>query len=190
MPAELKNRAKMLRAKRYAAACHEAAHAVICLHVGQTFKCIRLREEPRWTRGSITAKSLGQLIPTDETVYRSAALKEVQVALAGLAFEKLLRPHLTFFLLSAFAQAAGDYEDAMEWCRYFLPTGATSTDVDKVIFKQLYPAVRKLVLAKWGKIAAVGDVLARCGELNQEQVEAILEPKRKAAKAGWQSRYC
>ena|ERR1700730_17193337 len=37
-PARLKDRRKMLEDKRYAAACHEAAHAVICLRLNQTFK--------------------------------------------------------------------------------------------------------------------------------------------------------
>ena len=96
----------------------------------------------------------------------------------------MLRPHLTLTVLCVFAQAANDYKGALEWCRYFLKRDASSADVDKIIFKQLYPRVRKQVLEQWSDIAAVGDQLARCSELNQEEVEAILALKQKAAKAG------
>lgn len=184
VPTELKNRAKMLRDKRYAVACHEAAHAVICLYLGQNFDCIRLREEPRLTPLGVEGISLGQFIPIDENVRPHEALKEASVDLAGLAFEKLLRPHRTLTVLCLFAQAANDYKGAMEWCRYSLQTVSASADVERFLFKQLFPLVRKQVLEKWSDIAAVGERLARFGKLNQAEVESILARQQKAAKAG------
>jgi hypothetical protein len=90
------------------AACHEAAHALVSLAVGLTFKCIRLGEETRDVpplaklSGSASAISRGQYVPTDEKIYRDGVLAEAKINLGGVVFEKLRCPWKTYFELESF----------------------------------------------------------------------------------------
>jgi hypothetical protein len=170
----------MLADKRYAAACHEAAHAVICLRLNQTFKCIRLREEarekPKHLVGTGTMVSLGQFIPTEEPVDWNDAFTEAQIDLAGLAFEKVLRPHHSYAFLCLFGGPANDYQNAMKMCRWGMYNNKDSKQVELYMFKHLLPHVRKQVIESWNNIVVVGDLLAKRGELTQvEVVTTIVE---------------
>lgn len=116
-------------------------------------------------------------MPTDETVYRNGAATIAQISLAGLAFEKLLRPWKPYWELSLCGDPAGDYKNAMEWSRYALYNGGDSLAVERWIFKYLLPQVRKLIAEHWSDIAAVGELLALRGELSQAEVEVALANK-------------
>jgi len=176
----------MLKDKRYHSACHEAAHAVVCLQVNQTFKCIRLREEIRETNywGNGIVKSLGRMIPTDETIYRNDAWREAWVSVAGIVFEKLLRPHHSYAFMALFGAALNDYKDAVEWQRYSLYNTEDDREVERILFKYTLPPVRRLVIEHWNDIANIGTLLAQRGELSQTEVEAAMLTKREAANAG------
>jgi len=170
-------RNKMFKDERYHAACHEAAHAVACLLLGQGFDRIQLQDQPRMVHG-IPGVSMGQFIPTSEKVYGyEGRCVEAQISLAGLAFEKLLRPSLTWFAL-ALGQCRGDFDQALEWTRRALDN---SREAEPFMLRVLLPPVREVLVSHWGAIAEIGRVLAERGKLSQPEVVAILEdvrPKR------------
>jgi hypothetical protein len=179
---KLKNRRKMLSDRRYQTACHEAAHAVVSLLLEIPFKCIQLKEEPREVLGR-PATSLGQLVPIDAPIYRRDALSDAQVSLAGLAFEKLLRPHNSYFLFFL-TSCNSDSLRAMGMCGYHLGrVGAADDtegerDIESFMFKHLFPPVRKMVIEHWDEIVAVGDELAERGELSQREVRKVFAAKK------------
>jgi len=163
----------------------------VCLAVGSTFKCIRLREEPRKmpllfemlgaTGGAISG---GQFVPTDEKVYRNGALAEAKIFLAGLAFEKLLRPNRTYFEIAT-STCDADFRGADEWCRYHV-TGRPRRTEKKLsrderlevsrTYNRALRETRRLVSERWDDVVRVGDALAQRRELTQAEVEQIISP--------------
>jgi hypothetical protein len=159
------------------AACHEAAHAIVSLALGKTFKCIRLREE---TRDATSAVSAGRCVPTDEIVYSDGALAEAKVALAGLAFEKLRRPRKTLFELSL-SSCNSDSKHGEYWCRYHVTGRPSQGDLsgdEKIELAKVYNRAlretRRLVRDQWDSIIRVGQALAERRELSQAEVEELL----------------
>jgi hypothetical protein len=168
------------------AACHEAAHAIVSLALGKTFKCIRLREETRdvpdsaKALGATSAVGAGRCVPTDEIVYAGGALAEAKVALAGLAFEKLRRPWKTLFELSL-SSCNSDSEHGEDWCRYHVTGRPSQGDLsgdEKLELARVYNRAlretRRLVRDQWDSIIRVGQALAERRELSQAEVEELL----------------
>ena len=175
----------MLSDRRYQAACHEAAHAVVSLLLGMPFKSIRLKEEPREPIFGHPVTSLGQIVPVDVPIYRrSDALTDAQVTLAGLAFEKLLRPHHNYYFLCCMSYPARDFTSAMNMCHLALGRGDAldgterEREIERYMFKHLLPPVRTLVIEHWDDIVAVGDQLAERGKLSQREVRKVFAAKK------------
>lgn len=168
----------MLKDMRYHAACHEAAHAVICLRENMTFKCIRLCDETiESPNGLGQARRHGQFLPTEERLSRATALSETKIYLAGIAFEKLLRPHYSYAAVCVFGYAASDFHKAMEECGYGLYNCDDHKETERFMFKHLYPPVRALVIEHWASIVAVGNALTERGELRQADVMNVIRAK-------------
>jgi hypothetical protein len=168
----------MLVDKHYHAACHEAAHAVVCLLLHQTFKRIRICEEeipieerPEHLKNEPAFTRLGRFVPTDEPAFDRGA-NEAVIALAGLTFEKLLRPYHSYTFLCCFGHARSDYGGAMQWGQRMLYGCKDSNIVESHLFKYLLPDVRRMVIENWSDIAAIGELLLQRGELSQAEVEA------------------
>jgi hypothetical protein len=170
--------------------CHEGSHAVVCLALGSSFECIRLRDEvreiPAWAQmmGATRVTSRGQFVPTDERVDRYGALVEAKIFLAGLAFEKLRCPKKTYFELSL-STCYTDCDKAEEWCEYHV-IGAPRSDAklcddDRLEVSRTYALAlqetRRLVCGRWDDIFLVGKALAERRELSQCHVELILSSK-------------
>jgi len=167
-------------------ACHEAAHAVVCLAMGWGFKCIRLatqeRDDRSWLGIRVEVESVGQTVPTDERIYGDDALKDVKISLAGIAFEKLRCPSMSYLLLLMECLTASDYDNALKMYAYW-KTGSPEPPMEvkamaelweREIFRDLLPEVRRLVAARWGAILRIGNALAERGELSQPEVEKLL----------------
>ena len=179
----LKNRKRMLKEPRYHYACHEAAHAIVCLEEDLNFECIRLcDEETNSPNGLGPATRHGQFVPTNESMTRQTAFSETRINLAGVAFEKLLRPHHSYAVICVFGKGASDWHGAMESCEFGLYDKSKGNEIERFMFKHLYPPVRALVAERWSDIATVGDALAQCGKLNQAEVIHVLSGKRPKAR--------
>lgn len=173
----------MLKEDRYHYACHEAAHAVVCLREKMTFQCIRLcNERIESPNGLGPAQRHGQFVPTDDSLTRATALSETKISLAGIAFEKLLRPHYSYAALCVLGQAASDFHNAMDTTQYGLYDNDNRREIERFIFKHLYPPVRALVIEDWPSIAAVGDALQQRGQLNQAEVVNVMHRVKSRAR--------
>lgn len=62
----------------------------------------------------------------------------------------------------------------MESCGFGLYGNSDQNEIDRFMFKHLYPPVRAVVAERWSDIAAVGDVLVQRGKLNQDEVIQLL----------------
>lgn len=184
MKKNLELRRRMLADERLAQACHESSHALAMLRLGVGFKTVMLCDEE--VRGGnyallnargITVKRVGCVVPTDEVVRRGEEWREAQTLMAGLAFEKILRPGARYSSLCMFGPCESDYRKGMEWVSLALydDTHHTGADVERVLFRELLPPARKLVVEDWCYIAAVGKLLAAHGQLSQSEVEAVLD---------------
>lgn len=163
-------------------ACHESAHAVVCLELGLQFKYIRLSEI-----ATPSSRSFGHLQPPDK-IFREDALRQAVCCLAGIAFEKLARPHWTHAQIYRKACSV-DETLAREYCEFFIagkPQDRPTTDdilrkiqqhVFRLIYRQALRTARQIVKDRWSDIVLVGKILAKRGELTQAEVEAILVDK-------------
>jgi hypothetical protein len=181
---------KRKKPAEHKSAYHEAAHAVVCLTLGQTFKCIRLRLEarpaPRWNPEA-RAESRGQFVPTDETIYQSGAATEALINLAGIVFEKTWHPRKTW--LQVHLEQDTDARIAAKMCRYYitgdLSNGNGITRAQQIecssLQQRLTREAGKIIRERWDDIERVGTVLAERGELTQIQVEGIIGAAHKTA---------
>ena len=146
------------------------------------FICVHLRRQTvvnKLTNGSIT--SGGQLVVDTSEMLRGyeAHWDEAIIDLAGLAFEKILRPKLSILALLIMGDAVNDYADALRLVRSSLRL----LRPEQYMLREWFPAALKIVRSEWAAIMKVGNALHACGQLTQQEVRELVVKRAKKPSA-------
>ena len=148
-----------------ATACHQAAHAVAGILLGVPFAGAEI--------GSGNAAGGGRLVVDDKP--GPATEEEMACAMAGAAFDALLRPKAPLLSVLARSCRCGFCKAAWQ------PTSICFGDTDWKGRKKVMPAFLRskgLVRENWGTIVRVGRMLAVQGRMAYDDVlEAATDPQ-------------
>jgi hypothetical protein len=165
----LSDRKKLHRDGRLKSACHEAAHALLSLHLDIPFVGIEVGDKTVERNGTST-EIRGRLIVGDYKYTRRDALSVARVSLAGVAYERIVNPHGNI-LTALLSGAWFDYTQAAECVEF---SGLVDEpNVEKLIDNQLLPKVHGFIIENWNAIMHVGTALAHSGELSYTKVRYL-----------------
>jgi len=145
-----------------AAACHDAAHAVAGILLGVPFACAET--DP--------GKAAGVGRPVVEGRPGPAAEEHIACAMAGAAFDSLLRPKGSLYSVLARSFPCGGCKSAWQARSVLLaPPGGGRQGRKKAM--GIYLRSRRLVRENWGTIVRVGRVLAVRGRMTRDEILEI-----------------
>ena len=149
-----------------AIACHQAAHAVLGILLGVPFACAEI--------GPGKAAGVGRLVVEGKP--DSATEDSVACALAGAAFDSLLRPSGSLASVLARSFQCGLCKAAWQVRSVLLaPPGGGREGRKKAM--GIYLRSKGLVRENWGTIVRVGRVLAVRGHMTYDEIlEAATDP--------------
>jgi len=156
----------------FAAACHEAAHAVMCLAEGRKFNRVCIE----WLPGDLNTPEgvwWGKIELALEPESLSDVSREIAIFPAGIVFEKILRPNLSYDRISSTCGGLSDFWNALNSCAALVGCDKNDRRAAYVYKRSLRPT-REFILERWDDIVRIGEELAVRGKLTQSEVEALL----------------
>jgi hypothetical protein len=185
----LEGRKLLHRDRRLKSACHEAAHALYALRHGIAFLEVRVGQETITSNlhsDNLKCESVdvaGRLVADPAYQYFRSSVYPIghgwddaaKLSLAGHEFERIVNPHHNDLYLM-FTGSMNDYRQALEmtkWGLFAEEYGLDGREVERVIDKELIPAVRQFLLKNWDVVMRIGQRLSEAGELDYEQVKTL-----------------